>query len=239
VASIGGANDDVRIYWADKARFREELESTIDKYGFMGVDVDLEGASITAADNIAVIAEVLREMKTDRLSKGQPFVITLAPEFYALRTSEALYKPLIDGLEGYYDLIFPQFYNHGLDGVWSSELEMYLSSNNDEFKAEFLYLLAHSIATGTNGFVRIPADKLAIGLPASPTSALSGYVSDPLEVEWALDRLEDEGNQIRGLMTWSINQDAANGYEFMDWYAPYIYGRAARAEEAAELEREL
>jgi chitinase len=223
LVSIGGATDDVVLYQSDKSRFRGELEETIDKYGFMGVDIDLEGSSIEAADNAAVITEVVKAVRQDRVSRGEPFYITMAPEFNTLRGANAQYRPIVEGLEGCYDLIFPQYYNHGLDGIWSSELNMYLSSNDDYYKKEFLYLLTSAIVTGTSDFIRIPANKFCIGLPAAPTSAFSGYVSNPWAVQWALDRLADDGNRIRGLMTWSINQDMANGYQFRNWYSPIVY----------------
>jgi chitinase len=100
---------------------------------------------------------------------------------------------------------------------------MWISSNNNEYKKEFLYLLTSAIVTGTSDFMRIPASKFCIGLPAAPNSAFTGYVSNPYDVLWALDKLEDDGNKIRGLMTWSINQDAVNGYQFRNWYSPMVY----------------
>jgi chitinase len=195
----------------------------MEKYGFMGVDIDLEGDSIRAGDNAAVITEVLVEMRTEYALNNKPFFITLAPEFHTLRGPDALYKPILDGLGGCWDLIFPQYYNQGLDGIWSSEMGMWLASNDDARKSEFIYYLTRAIISGESDFIKIPANKLCVGLPASPISALNGYVSDPLDVIWALERLEAEGSRIRGLMTWSVNQDAANGYEFIIWYSPYVY----------------
>ena len=60
----------------------------------------------------------------------------------------------------------------------------------------------------------------------------SGYVSPPV-VNDALDCLAAQANcgsfvppasypGIRGVMTWSINWDAANGYNFADTVAPYL-----------------
>jgi chitinase len=222
IVSIGGANDDVYITQSNKARFRDELMATIDKYGFMGVDLDLEGASVTAGANQTVIPEVLRELKDYYRSIGQPFVITLAPEFNLLRGANAPYKPIIQNLEGYYDLILSQFYNQGADGIWDASLNMYLSQNDNSHKKEFLYALTHAIVTGTSDYLYIPSNKFLIGLPASTTAALNGYVQNASDVEWAMRALAAEGNPIRGLMTWSINQDSVNGYQFMNRYAPII-----------------
>jgi len=105
-----------------------------------------------------------------------PLYITLAPEFSDLRGNDAPYKPILMNLEGYYDLVYPQYYNQGADGIWSDEFNMYLSQNDNEHKAEFLYTLTHALVTGTSNFIKIPADKFAIGLPASTSAALNGYV---------------------------------------------------------------
>ena len=222
--SIGGAHQGVFITEDDKQRFKDEILRVVDLYGFMGIDIDLEGTSITAAQNQTVIPAVLREIKDSFRSQGRPFFITLAPEFSAIRGYNAPYKPILIDLEGYYDLVFPQFYNQGKDGIWSDEYNMYLSQDDDEHKAEFLYSLTHAIVTGTSDFIYIPANKFAIGLPASPDAAFNGYVKNPADVLWAMERLASEGNAIRGLMTWSINHDAINNFEFVKRYSPIVFG---------------
>ena len=223
LVSIGGAAGHIAIKQADKSAFKQELMGVLEKYGFNGVDIDLEGESVRAADNQTVIPEVLREIKDHYRAQGREFVITMAPEFIDLRGEEAPYRPYVDDLEGYYNLIFPQYYNQGADGIWSHRLGKYLSQNDDEVKADFLYELTHAIVTGTEDFIKISHEKFAMGLPASPQAAKNGYVKNPEDVAWALDRLAREGNPIRGLMTWSINHDSANGYEFARRYAPMLF----------------
>jgi chitinase len=223
--SLGGAHQGVAIRAADRSVFRQEVIHAVDTYGFMGIDIDLEGRSITAADNRTVVPSVLRELKDFYQSQNKSFFITMAPEFNKLRGPSATYKPIFDGLGNSYDLVMPQYYNQGLDGIWSPTYGRYLSQNDGEFKAEFLYELTTAIINGESDYIPVPARKLAIGLPASPSAALNGYVSDPTTVYRALGRLADDGNAIRGLMTWSINQDAANGYEFALSYAPLIFGQ--------------
>jgi chitinase len=221
--SLGGAHEGIILRESDKPLFKDELMRLIERYGFNGIDIDLEGASISAGDNQSVVPAVIREIKDFYRSQGKPFIVTMAPEFNLLRGYAAPYKPFLQDLEGYYDLIFPQYYNQGADGIWSDEYHMFLSQNDNEHKAEFLYTLTNAIVTGTNDFLQIHADKFVIGLPASPLSAINGYVENPDDVRWALDRLEAEGHGIRGLMTWSINQDSVNGYEFVQRYAPMIF----------------
>ena len=223
--SLGGAYGQVALNESDTQVFANEIIKIVDKYGFAGFDIDLESESMTAADNQKVIPEALIYVKNYYLRQGKNFMITMAPEFPYLRGENAPYVPYIQALEGYYDLIFPQYYNQGLDGIWSYELNMWLSQNNNEYKAQFLYTLTNAIVTGAQGFIQIPADKFAIGLPAQPASAFNGYVENPEDVIYAFDRLDAEGNCIRGLMTWSINQDAVNNYEFVSNYAPLVFSR--------------
>ena len=226
--SLGGAGYNISLTQDDKQEFIRETIRVFDKYGFTGMDIDLEDSAMTAADNQTVIPEALIEIKNHYINNGRNFMITMAPEFPYLRKPDGPYVPYIQKLEGYYDIIFPQYYNQGADGIWSYELNMWLSNNNDEYKAEFLYTLTNAIVTGTQNFIQIPADKFAIGLPASPSAAFNGYVINPGDVIDAFSRLDREGNCIRGLMTWSINQDAANGYRFASSYMPLVFGRCIR-----------
>jgi len=225
--SLGGAGYYIALTRDDKREFIREAIRVIDKYGFTGIDIDLEAEAIIAADNQTVIPEALIEIKNHYLNRGKNFMITMAPEFPYLRGTNGLYAPYIQKLEGYYDIIFPQYYNQGGDGIWSYELNMWLRSDSNEYKAEFLYTLTNAIVTGTQDFIRIPADKFAIGLPASPSAAGNGYVTNPDDVYNAFDRLDSEGKHIRGLMTWSINQDAVAGYNFASSYVPLVFGRCA------------
>ncbi len=220
--SIGGASGNINLSYDDKTMFKNELFEIIETYGFTGVDIDLEGASVRAGANDTVIPVILRELKDYYRSRGSNFLVTMAPEFRYLRGHDASYLPYIQDLEGYYDIIWPQYYNQGADGIWSETLRTYLSQNDNALKADFLYTLTHAIVTGTQDFVKIPADKFAIGLPASPEAALNGYVENPEDIRKALARLEAEGNSIRGLMTWSVNHDMENGYQFEKWYSPMV-----------------
>ncbi|MDR1065938.1 MAG: hypothetical protein LBL35_00675 [Clostridiales bacterium] len=218
--SMGGAHGDIRVPRDGKERLKAEIRRVIETYGFSGVDIDLEGESVTAADNPTVIPEALRELKTYFNDKNREFIITMAPEFIFLRGEDAAYKPYVTGLEGFYDLIFPQYYNQGQDGIFSDELGIYLSQNDDSRKCEFLYTLTKAIVTGSQSYIKIPADKFAIGLPATPDSALNGFVRNPEDAWNAVKRLSAEGENIRGFMTWSINRDSTTNYSFAKAYAP-------------------
>jgi len=78
----------------------------------------------------------------------------------------------------------------------------------------------------------LPASQIGPGLPASSSAAGSGYVP-PSVINDALDCLAAQANcgsflpqasypGIRGVLTWSINWDASNGYNFANTVAPYL-----------------
>lgn len=113
--------------------------------------------------------------------------------------------------------------NNG-NGAW-------IAQNNDAMKEDFLFYLTESLVSGTRGFIKIPADKFVIGLPANVDAAATGYVINPAAVTNAFKRLYDKGLPIKGLMTWSVNWD--NGiskdhvpynWEFSRRYGPLIQG---------------
>jgi chitinase len=92
---------------------------------------------------------------------------------------------------------------------------------------------------GTNQtFPALREDQVAFGLPASTSAAGSGYTT-PANVKKALDYLtkgtsfggtyvmrKSSGGYpgLRGIMTWSVNWDKANGDEFATNYYDYFFG---------------
>lgn len=131
----------------DEQAFADEIIRVTDLYGFDGLDIDLEQAAVTAADNQTVIPAALRIVKDHYKAQGKNFLITMAPEFPYL-TQGGKYVPYITSLEGYYDWINPQFYNQGGDGVYVDSVG-WIAQNNDNLKQEFIYYISDSLANGT------------------------------------------------------------------------------------------
>ncbi|HEY1844340.1 MAG TPA: glycosyl hydrolase family 18 protein [Buttiauxella sp.] len=226
--SLGGADAHIELHKGQEAAFANEIIRLVDTYGFDGIDLDLEQAAIMAGDNQTVIPAALKQVKQHYRDLGMNFIISMAPEFPYLRTG-GNYAKYITALEGDYDFIAPQYYNQGGDGLWVDELNLWLTQNNDERKADFLYYLTDSLVHGTRGFIKIPADKFVIGLPSNIDAAATGYVKKESDVRTAFEKLAANGNPIKGLMTWSVNWDAGrsaagNGYgnEFVNRYASLI-----------------
>ncbi|MGV3345960.1 carbohydrate-binding protein [Enterobacteriaceae bacterium LUAb1] len=222
--SLGGANAHIELTKGQEQLLANEIIRLAETYGFDGLDIDLEQAAITAADNRTVIPQALRMVKDHYRQEGKNFIISMAPEFPYLKPG-GNYEPYITSLEGYYDFIAPQFYNQGGDGVYVDE-HGWVAQDNDAKKEIFLFYLTDSLINGTRGFLKIPHDKFVIGLPSNIDAAATGYVKNPADALNALKRLKDGGQPIKGLMTWSVNWDAGtdkNG-KYYNWEFIKNYG---------------
>ncbi|WP_024656169.1 glycosyl hydrolase family 18 protein [Pseudomonas syringae USA007] len=223
--SLGGADAHIELHEGQEDALAYEIIRLVEVYGFDGLDIDLEQAAITFADNRTVLPTALRLVRKHYEAEGKHFIISMAPEFPYLRAAGS-YLAYINALEDLYDFIAPQYYNQGGDGIWVDELNLWVTQNNDAQKKAFLYYLTDSLIHGTRGYASIPADRLAIGLPSNNDGAATGYVVNPQDVKDALQELKDAGNPIRGLMTWSVNWDAGkdkNGKEY-NWEFVNRYG---------------
>ncbi|MFE4763698.1 glycoside hydrolase family 18 protein [Bacillus mycoides] len=222
--NLGGADAYIELHKGMEADLANEIIRLETTYGFSGICIDLEQSAINAADNCTVIPAALKIVKDSYKNEGKDFLIALAPEFPSL-LAHGKYLPYLEGLEGYYDLVCPQFYNQGGHGLWVEEVGSWITSDDNERKEDFLYYVMNALASGARGFTKLPHDKLIMGLPANRDAAGSGYVVDPSAVLNAMERLKKSGNAIRGLAAWSINWDAGqdkNGqsysYEFINRY---------------------
>ncbi|KXO13648.1 Chitinase [Moritella sp. JT01] len=228
--ALGGADAHIELTRGDEDALAAEIIRLTDRYGFDGLDIDLEQAAITAKDNQFVIPTALKMVKDHYRKTGDNFMITMAPEFPYLTVNGA-YTPYLTELDGYYDFINPQFYNQGGDGLWIEGVG-WIAQNNDELKEEFIYYIADSLINGTRNFYKIPHDKLVFGLPSSNDAAATGYVKDPQDLYRAFDRLKAQGQPLRGVMTWSVNWDmgtdaANNSYnqQFIKDYGNFIHNQ--------------
>ncbi|MCY9871484.1 immunoglobulin-like domain-containing protein [Vibrio barjaei] len=228
--ALGGADAHVELKTGDEQAFAQEIIRLTDKFGFDGLDIDLEQSAVTASENQTVIPAALRIVKEHYQQQGKNFLITMAPEFPYL-TEGGKYVPYITGLEGYYDWINPQFYNQGGDGIWVDGVG-WIAQNNDALKQEFIYYISDSLANGTRGFHKIPHDKLVFGIPANIDAAATGFVQDPQDLYNAFNQLKAQGQALRGVMTWSVNWDMgtnasgqAYGEQFINDYGAFVHGQ--------------
>jgi chitinase len=213
VLSVGGQNGAISVDDAASASaFASSVDSLIQQYGFDGVDIDLEnGVEPT------YMAQALEQLEGD---VGSSLIITLAPQTVDTQSTGNDYFALALDIKSILTMINTQYYNsgtmNGCDGnVYAEGTE------------NFMTALACTELEGG-----LSPSQVGLGLPASPSAAGSGYVSPSL-VNDALDCLAARAScgsfvpsaaypAIRGVMTWSINWDASNGYNFADTVAPYL-----------------
>lgn len=186
-----------------------------------------------------------KEIINYRKGQGKDCWLTMAPETYYVQAAYAstysplvgAYLPLIYGLRNELTFIHPQLYNTG--PMTGMDNKNYTSSTADFIVAMTEMLLHGFPVAGTNmTFPALREDQVAFGLPAQTSAAGSGYTT-PANVKKALDYLT-KGTSfgggyvmrktgggypgLRGIMTWSVNWDKANGDEFANNYYEYFFG---------------
>jgi chitinase len=213
ILSVGGANGTISVDDAASAsEFASSVYSIIQEYGFNGVDIDLENGV-----DPTYMASALEQLESD---VGSSLIITLAPQTVDTQSTGDDYFELALDIQSILTMINTQYYNsgtmNGCDGnVYAEGTE------------NFITALACTELEGG-----LSPSQVGLGLPASSSAAGSGYVS-PSVVNDALDCLAARQNcgsfvppatwpGIRGVMTWSINWDASNGYNFAATVAPYL-----------------
>jgi chitinase len=260
--SIGGANATIQLNSDDERDdFVYFMHSLLLTWGFDGLDIDLEGASVAISGGsiaaptdqpiIRLIDAVRAIMAQYRESTGRKLFLSMAPETAYIQGGQSAYGgiwgaylPIIDALRDSLDLLHVQLYNSG--SMYGIDGGIYTQGT-----ADFIVSQTEALLQGfqTNGgfFAALPPEKVAIGLPACPLAAGGGYVS-PAVLEQAVDYLRGTGPQpgsyqrvatyptLRGLMTWSINWDAvstcASANEFAQAYAD-IFGLPTTVEAPA------
>ena len=213
ILSVGGQNGTISVDDATSAAtFASSVYSLIKQYGFDGVDIDLENGV-----NPSYMATALEQLETD---VGSSLIITLAPQTVDTQSTGNDYFALALDIKSILTMINTQYYNsgtmNGCDGnVYAEGTE------------NFMTALACTELEGG-----LSPSQVGLGLPASSSAAGSGYVAPSL-IDDALDCLAAKADcgsfvppttwpGIRGVMTWSINWDAATGYKFADTVAPYL-----------------
>ncbi|CDN42777.1 carbohydrate-binding protein [Paenibacillus sp. P22] len=249
--SIGGANATVDLETAaNKASFVSSLKSIIDTYGFDGIDIDLEGASLSlnAGDSdfknptTPKIVNLIAAIKEIMTAYGSGFDLTMAPETAYVQGGQiayggpwGAYLPVIYAVRDQLDYIHVQHYNSGsmqaLDGKSYSQ-------GTADFQVAMAEVLLKGFAVAGNAanmFPALRADQVAIGLPSSPAAAGGGYTA-PADIVKALNyitkgqsfgggyKLQTPAGYagFRGVMTWSINWDATTGYAWSNAMKSYF-----------------
>lgn len=212
IISVGGAEGRIEINSDEAAnRFATGLIDIIEEYGFEGVDIDLEGSAVSGVNYIA------GALRTVHDHFGDDFIITMAPETFYIQADRlssnditTAYLRLALEIKDILTICYPQFYNSG-------GMNGYGGSIVNPGSADFLTSLSTLIIEAG-----LRPDQVALGVPSTSQAAGSGYVATSVveNAVWALVNGTSSGSftapeaypTLRGVMTWSINWDATNGY---------------------------
>ncbi len=234
--SIGGANATVQLNSdAERDQFITTMLDILNTYGFDGLDIDLEGASVTNTGGtiaapttpsvIRLIDAVDAIMVQYHAQHNHKLFLTMAPETAFVQGGMSAYGgiwgaylPIIDALRDSLDILQVQLYNsgsmYGIDGTIHAQ-------GNADFIVSQTEAVIQGFTTAGGTFAGLRPDQVAIGLPACVNAAGGGYV-DTADVRAASEYLLGSGPQpgsytlqqpngypdLRGLMTWSVNWDA-------------------------------
>jgi chitinase len=218
----------------------------------LDVDFEGHSLSLNAGDRdfrnptTPVIVNLISALKTLKARYGSGFVLTMAPETFFVQLGyqfygsgaqggadprAASYLPVIHALRNDLTLLHVQDYNSG--PIMGLDNQYHTMGTHDFHVAMTDMLLAgFPIERNPNNvFPPLRQDQVAIGLPAAPFAG-NGHTS-VVEVQKALDCLAKGRNcgsyqprgvypNMRGLMTWSINWDKYNNYEFSRNHNAYL-----------------
>jgi chitinase len=204
IISVGGETGRVSVNDSGAANtFASNVISLMNTFGFQGVDIDLENGL-----NPTYMIQALRSIRSQRSDA----IIAMAPQTIDMQSAQAGYFATALDAQARVDIVNTQFYNSGCmlgcDG-------MCVSQGGIDF------LTMQTCLHIQNG---LPANRLGLGVPASPSGAGSGYISPSL-VNQAMTCLASGSGcakvpptrgAVRGAMTWSISWDAVQNYSWVN-----------------------
>jgi chitinase len=231
VLSVGGQNGSISLDNATMVtNFVNSAYAIIQKYGFDGIDLDLETG---VSQNTAIQANLVTAMRQLKAKVGSSFYLSMAPEhpyvqggYVAYGSIWGAYLPIIDALRDDLTEIHVQYYNNGGFTYDNAANQQVSEGSVDGLVAGSLMLIeGFTVAYGTGWhFNGLRPDQVAFGVPSGTSSANTGFVTSTVVANTlnCLTKLTNCGTikpakaypTFRGAMTWSINWDKHDGYNF-------------------------
>ncbi|TCB87882.1 cellulose-binding protein [Micromonospora zingiberis] len=214
IISVGGETGRVVVNTSASAvAFADSVYALIQRYGFDGVDVDLENGL-----DPTYMAQALRSL---RAKVGSSLIIAMAPQTIDMQNPATSYFKLALDIKDILTVVNTQFYNSGA---------MLGCDNNAAYAQGTVNFIVALACIQLEAGLR--PDQVGLGLPAGPGAAGGGIVA-PSVVNAALDCLTRATNcgsfrpprtypALRGAMTWSINWDVTHNNTFARTVAPHL-----------------
>lgn len=240
--SIGGGGAVVTLLTtSDVQKFVSSIIAIVEKYGFDGIDLDIETPSLlidqgdtdfrrpttrSIVNLIDAVHQIYRHF-------GPKFMLAEVPEAAQAQAGMVSYAgqfgsflPVIYGTRDILSFVDAQDYNtpplEGLD-------ENYYFPGTADYHVALAEMLVRGFPVAGNSdmfFPALPPSKVAIGLPATPWSARNytamPAVADAMKYLVRGEPYAGAGYTLRapsgypaflGAMFWAINEDARNGYQ--------------------------
>ncbi len=216
------------------------------------IDFEGHSLSLNAGDTdfknptTPVVVNLISALKSLKAKYGSEFVLTMAPETFFVQLGyqfygpgpngsadprAGAYLPVIHALRDSLTVLHVQDYNSG--PIMGLDNQYHTMGTADFHTAMTDMVLTGFPVAGnaSNVFPALRQDQVAIGLPAMQ-SAGNGFTT-PADVRASLDCLTKGSGcgtykphgvfgGMRGLMTWSINWDKYNNWEFSKNFTSYF-----------------
>ncbi len=250
--SLGGGGQVVTINTPqDLHDFVSSVSEIVEKYGFDGVDLDIETPSLLLNEGdtdfrnptTPSIVNLIAAMRQMREHFGPKFMIGEVPEAAQAQSGLVVYGgqfgsflPVIYGTRDILSFVDAQDYNtpplEGLDGN-------YYFPGHADYHVALSEMLVHGFPVASDGkmmFPPLPPEKVAIGLPATPSSARNyteipaiedalRYLIEGKPYAGASYKLRHPGAypEFLGAMFWAINEDKRNNYQMSNAIGSFLH----------------
>lgn len=210
--SIGGGNHPVVLNSRNQTvAFTHSLIALIEKYGFNGIDINLEKHSLVLAPGdldfrkptTPRVVNLIEGIRNVVAKYDDTFVLSASPETQFLTAGHKRYGgefggyiPVLHALRNQLDVVHMQYYNSGTqlvyDGKRINEKGLIVTKGTPDFVVALTEMLILGFPVGQNPKLVFPglgAHKVAIGLPATPSAASGGGYLKPASLRAAVHYL--------------------------------------------------
>ena len=209
--SVGGATAPVHLDNSSETNtFVSSMNTILNTYGFDGLDIDLEGSSLSVSANSTIanptdanitnFISAIQQISADYQSThSKKMFLSAAPETAFVQGGQSswgslwgAYLPVLDALRTELDLLHVQLYNSG--SMYGIDGNIYSQGTADFIVSQVEAVIVGFQAGAGGTFDGFDAGKVAVALPACPDAAGGGFTSTAT-VKSAIDYLMGNGSQ--------------------------------------------